>query len=400
MNPSGIALQRTAVIAPLGLYVHWPWCVRKCPYCDFNSHPVRGSIPEAAYQRALLRDLDHALAHEADRPVHSVFFGGGTPSLASAAAVGGVLEALARRPGLEAGAEITLEANPGAAEAARFRAYRAAGVNRLSLGVQSLRDAALSRLGRIHGAAEARAAFAAARAAGFDNINVDLMYALPGDDVRAGLADLDGALALAPEHLSWYQLTIEPGTAFHRRPPALPDDDTVAAIEAAAYARLDGAGFTRYEVSAWARPGRRCRHNLNYWTFGDYLGIGAGAHGKFTRAAPFALVRTVRPREPRRYLAAAGTGAGVQRETVGAPQRRVEEFLLNALRLVEGVEVAVFEARTGLPRACLDQALARARQRGLVRIASGRVRPTATGLRFLNEILTDPAPAGAPDLVS
>ncbi|MCC7410290.1 MAG: radical SAM family heme chaperone HemW [Gammaproteobacteria bacterium] len=379
-------MEAVQTLPPLALYVHLPWCVRKCPYCDFNSHGLRGEIPDQAYVDALLRDLRLAVDGLEPRPLVSVFLGGGTPSLFGAPALARLLEGVAALLPLPATAEITVEANPGTAEAARFRAYRAAGINRISLGVQSLRDAMLATLGRIHTAAQAQQACALARSAGFDDVNVDLMYALPGDTPAGSHADLERIVALGPGQISWYQLTIEPGTAFHRAPPALPDEDTVAAIETGGHALLAAAGYTRYEVSAYARAGRRCRHNLNYWEFGDYLGIGAGAHGKFTRADG-TVVRSVRVREPGRYMAEAGSAAGVRIEIADAPGRRVAEFLLNALRLVDGFEVTLFEQRTGLPRALLDAALAEARVRGWIEVHGGRIRPSAAGFPFLNDIL-------------
>ncbi len=380
-------------VVPLALYVHWPWCVRKCPYCDFNSHAVRDSLPEDAYVDALLRDLALACADLVPRPLASIFFGGGTPSLFGGASFARVLDAIAERLPLAPECEITVEANPGAAEGGRFRDYRAAGVNRLSLGVQSLRDAQLARLGRIHVAAEARHAYDLARGAGFDNVNVDLMYALPQDDVAGAMRDLEGAIALGPEHLSWYQLTVEPDTAFHREPPPLPDEDTVIDIEEAGHARLAAAGYARYEVSAWARAGRACRHNLNYWAFGDYLGIGAGAHGKVTGAA--GILRTRRLRDPRRYLAAAGTPAVVVAEPVAGGERVVFEYLLNALRLREGFALAGFVACTGLPAQAVLDALAQATARGWIEREGERVLASATGYRYLNDVLQTVLPGPA-----
>ncbi|MGE0386793.1 MAG: radical SAM family heme chaperone HemW [Gammaproteobacteria bacterium] len=370
---------------PLALYVHWPWCARKCPYCDFNSHAWRDPIPDDDYLGALLRDLDFVIGDLARRPLESIFLGGGTPSLMSAASVQRLLDAIAARLPFAPDVEITMEANPGTAEAGRFADYRRAGVNRLSIGVQSLRDPLLAAIGRIHDAAQARAAFDMARRAGFDNVNVDLMYALPGDDAAGALSDLEAAIDWQPEQISWYQLTLEPGTPFHHRPPPLPQDDEVEAMEDRGHARLAARGYGRYEVSAYARPGRRCRHNLNYWSYGDYLGIGAGAHAKVTGLN--AIQRSARQREPRRYMAAAGTPGVATIETVAAPGRRVFEFLLNALRLVDGFERRIFAERTGLPEGVLLAALEPLRTRNLVQVADDRIAATAHGLRYLNEAL-------------
>jgi oxygen-independent coproporphyrinogen-3 oxidase len=357
--------------------------VRKCPYCDFNSHALRGPIDQAAYVDALLHDLDQETDRQPLPPIHSVFIGGGTPSLFDGAALGRLLQGVDRRIGLAADVEITLEANPGTAEAARFRGYRAAGVNRLSIGVQSLDDTRLKALGRIHSAAEALAACRMARAAGFDNVNLDLMYGLPEQSLEAALDDLRAVIALAPEHLSWYQLTLEPNTLFHHLPPPLPDDDALADMMDAGQALLDRAGYRRYEISAYARAGRQCRHNLNYWQFGDYLGIGAGAHGKLTQPGGPVLRRSKR-RRPADYLAAPGAVAQ-ERQVRG--EDLAAEFFLNALRLSEGVAAGLFSARTGLPLAAVAAPLARARALGLMGAEAERLRPTAHGQRFLNDLL-------------
>ena len=372
---------------PLALYVHIPWCVRKCPYCDFNSHAPRAAIDQEGYVDALLRDLDHDLAglDAAGRGAGlvSVFIGGGTPSLFEPAAIGRLLDGVAARLHLDAAAEVTLEANPGTAEAKRFAGYRAAGVNRVSLGVQSLDDVSLAALGRIHGAAEARAAFAMARQAGFDNINLDLMYGLPKQSSAGALQDLGALVELGPEHVSWYQLTLEPNTLFHHRPPPLPDDDALADIADAGQALLAAAGYRRYEISAYARDARCARHNLNYWEFGDYLGIGAGAHGKLT-TQDGVVRRTTKPRGPEAYLSGVGSGAGSR---VLARDDLVAEFFLNAMRLVDGVPVACFAQRTGLALEQVSAAVARARALGLMADDPARLRPTALGLRFLNDLV-------------
>lgn len=365
---------------PLGLYVHIPWCMRKCPYCDFNSHALRGGdVPEQAYVAALLEDLELELAGLSGRQVGSLFIGGGTPSLFSGEAIFGLLEGIRARIGLAPDAEITLEANPGTVDAAHFRGYRQAGVNRLSIGVQAFDDAMLARLGRIHDARQAVAAFEAARAAGFDNINLDLMFGLPDQAQAGALEDLGRALALQPEHISWYQLTLEPNTLFHRQPPSLPADEALWAMQEAGLELLRAAGYRRYEISAFALEGRRCRHNLNYWRFGDYIGIGAGAHGKLTLEG--GVLRYFKERHPQRYL--------------GEPRRRGErkvtgrelalEFLMNALRLVEGVDTALFAGRTGLSPEVLEPALSEARELGL--LEPGRLQATPRGMDFLNDLL-------------
>lgn len=385
---AGIAVERPQLAAPppLTLYVHFPWCVRKCPYCDFNSHAVRDEgIPEAAYLDALEADLQGALPQVWGRRVHSVFIGGGTPSLLSAAGLDRLLTTVRMLLPLDPLAEITLEANPGTVEAGRFRDYRAAGVNRLSLGIQSFDDHQLQRLGRIHDGTEARAAIDTALAH-FERVNLDLMYALPEQTVDQALADVDTALGFGVSHLSCYHLTLEPNTPFHHSPPPLPDADLAADMQEAIEARLAEAGFIHYETSAFARPGQECRHNLNYWTFGDYLGIGAGAHGKLSSHE--GIVREMRHKHPGRYLEAATRGAFVQeRREVGVAELPFE-FMMNALRLTEGFPSALFTAHTGLPLAMVEAELIAARQRGLVEIDAERIRPTTRGRHFLNDLLT------------
>ena len=374
-----------ATLPPLSLYVHLPWCVRKCPYCDFNSYEARGEMPERAYVAALLRDLDAELPLAQGRVLQSVFIGGGTPSLFSGAAIAELLQGIAQRLPLAARAEITLEANPGAIETGRFAEYRAAGVNRLSIGIQSFRDEQLTALGRVHDSGEARRGAAAARAAGFDNLNLDLMYALPGDDVPGAIADLTAALELAPEHLSWYQLTLEPNTAFHRRPPALPAEDVVLEIERAGRELIAAHGYERYEVSAFARAGRRCRHNLNYWEFGDYLGVGAGAHGKITRLDTQAVVRRAKQRNPRTYQAQAGSARACSEERI--ERGLVLECMMNGLRLVEGVTMEDFEARTATTREAIAPARAVGVVRGWLVDRADRLQATPAGLQMLNRLL-------------
>jgi oxygen-independent coproporphyrinogen-3 oxidase len=374
-------------LPPLSLYVHLPWCVRKCPYCDFNSYEARSALPDRDYVDALLRDLRAEAPLAQGRIVDTVFLGGGTPSLFSGEAIEALLAGLRAEVALDPEVEITLEANPGAVDAARFAAFRAAGVNRLSIGVQSFREAKLRALGRIHDAADARAAVAAARAVGFDNLNLDLMYGLPDDDVDGALADLEETLRLAPEHLSWYQLTLEPNTAFERRPPPLPSDDAVAEIEARGRVLLSAEGFGRYEISAYARQGRRCRHNLNYWRFGDYLGLGAGAHGKVTLAAEQEIERRAKARNPRTYQLTAGSSAAVTCERIAAREQAALEFLLNALRLPEGVDVEVFEARAGQQVETIAAARAAAVEQGWLADEPAALRATPAGLERLNRLL-------------
>ncbi len=372
---------------PLSLYVHVPWCVRKCPYCDFNSHEVRGELPEQDYLRALLQDLACERARVPKREVLSVFIGGGTPSLLSGEALSALLDGIRGRLPLGAQSEITLESNPGTLTAERLREYKHAGVNRLSIGVQSLRDPQLASLGRIHSGEEARRAFHAAREAGFDNINLDLMFGLP-EDTRAGaLYDLSQAIALGPEHLSWYQLTIEPNTAFFRHPPSLPDDDALWEIYQAGQATLAAQGYVQYEVSAYARGEHRCRHNLNYWRFGDYLGIGAGAHGKISDPVEQRIVRTAKRRNPEIFMHGAGTAAAIQDEHRLGADEIIVEFMINALRLRHGFPSTLFNHHTGLPIEIIEPSLIDAAQRGLIDYSAGHIQPTALGLRYLNELV-------------
>jgi putative oxygen-independent coproporphyrinogen III oxidase len=374
---------------PLALYIHIPWCVRKCPYCDFNSHEARGPLPELAYVDALLRDLEQDLPRVWGRRISSLFIGGGTPSLFSAEALDRLLSGLRARLPLRPDLEITLEANPGAVERNRFAEFRAAGVNRLSIGVQSFNDGQLQQLGRIHDRRAAFAAAEAAHAAGLENFNLDLMFGLPGQTVDQALADIANAAALQPTHLSYYQLTIEPNTAFHHAPPTLPDDEIIGVIQERVQAELARRGYRQYEVSAYAREGWRCQHNLNYWEFGDYLGIGAGAHGKLTDPAAGQIHRLWKLKQPREYLASAGTRAGIGADT---PIREADlpvEFLMNALRLVEGAPAALFAERTGLPLAALEPALSQARERGLLEMDTERLQTTEHGLRFLNDLLQE-----------
>ena len=373
-------------IPPLGLYVHLPWCARKCPYCDFNSHEA-ADIPERSYIAVLLADLDRDGAHIANRVIESVFIGGGTPSLFSVSAIEALIRGIRERVSLAPDCEVTLEANPGSAEAARFAGYRAAGVNRLSIGVQSFDDGALKRIGRIHDGGAAHRAVDMAQTAGFARINIDLMYGLPGQSWQAAIADVEQALAHGVNHLSHYELTIEPNTLFHRFPPPRADEDALWTMHTESVALMQAAGFERYEISAYARPGGECRHNLNYWRFGDYLGIGAGAHGKLTLGAPAVVERRVKHRHPRRYLASLTEGDhAVRHWSVPAPELPLE-FMLNAARLLAGFPAELFEVRTGLPISAIAAPLAEAESRGLISRHGGRIRPTQRGTQFLNDFL-------------
>ena len=379
---------RLKALPPLALYVHIPWCVRKCPYCDFNSHERRGELPFDAYVDALVADLDHDLPLAWGRTIQTVFFGGGTPSLFPPQSIDRVLQLASARLRFAPGAEITLETNPGTVEHGPFAGYRAAGVNRLSFGVQSFDDDCLRRLGRIHSSGDAERAVKAAQDAGFDNLNLDLMYALPGQDLAMAERDVERALALAPAHVSHYQLTFEPNTVFAARPPSgIPDVDAAWDIQEACQARLAGAGFAQYEVSAWARPRRQCAHNLNYWQFGDYLGIGAGAHGKLTLGAEQQVLRRWKVKHPAEYLVKAGTAAAIGGDDVLDAARLPFDFMLNALRLNTGVPLGMFEARTGLPRAAIEGRLAVARDRGWIEPDDERLQPTELGLRFANDAI-------------
>jgi oxygen-independent coproporphyrinogen-3 oxidase len=378
---------------PLSLYVHFPWCVRKCPYCDFNSYTRSGELPRGPYLAALERDLAAQASRVAGRPVISVFFGGGTPSLFDPPAIERVLAAARRHLALLPDAEITLEANPGAIERGAFAEYRAAGVNRVSLGAQSFDAGRLAQLGRIHSPGDTRRAVEELHAAGLPGFNLDLMYALPGQEVAGAVADLEAALALAPAHLSHYQLTIEAGTVFAGSPPELPDDEAAAAMLSECAARLADAGFVRYEVSAYARSGQQCRHNLNYWRFGDYLGVGAGAHGKLTEAADGRIVRTQQSREPRRYMARSPSAMS----TTEVPVEQLPfEFMLNALRQPEGFEMELFHSRTGLPWESVARTMRTLLSQGLIGQDGGRWFPTALGLSFLNDVLLRFLPENEP----
>jgi putative oxygen-independent coproporphyrinogen III oxidase len=383
--PHGPDASRELVEPSLALYVHMPWCVRKCPYCDFNSHQLKSAAPDSSYIDALIRDFDLELPSVGGRRIDTVFFGGGTPSLFQPEDFSRLLGALRQRIAFAEDVEITLEANPGTIERGRFAGYRDSGINRVSLGAQSFAPRALEALGRIHSADDTHRAVAELRAAKLDNFNLDLMYALPQQTPEEALEDVRIACALEPAHISYYQLTLEPGTVFHARPPQLPDEDAAWRIQAAGQTLLADAGYVQYEVSAYARPGKRCRHNLNYWLFGDYLGIGAGAHGKLSFELPQRILRTVKPKQPREYLEQMRRAGSGESSPIAAADLPFE-FMLNALRLNEGFTVRDFRRRTGLEMASVERTLAEGEARGLlVRRADGW-HPSELGRRFLNDL--------------
>ncbi len=377
-----------STLPPLSLYIHIPWCVRKCPYCDFNSHEAKGAAPERRYIDALISDLDHSLPKIWGRRVYSVFFGGGTPSLFSANAIDEILAAVRARVTLDVEAEITLEANPGTFEAEKFRGYRDAGVNRLSIGIQSFNDKHLQALGRIHNSGEAQRAIEIAQA-NFDNINLDVMFALPGTEANQTLVeckrDIDTALSFGTNHLSVYHLTLEANTLFHRFPPKLPDDETAADMQEMITQKLVDAGYGHYETSAYAKLGQECRHNLNYWRFGDYLGIGAGAHGKISFADR--VTREARFKQPNTFMDNAAVGAAIQEEKTVSRAELPFEFMLNALRLTNGFAASLFTERTGLPITAISRQLDDAEARGLIARDVKHIQPTAKGQLFLNDLL-------------
>lgn len=369
---------------PLSLYIHIPWCVRKCPYCDFNSHESRQEIPEQAYVDALIADLEQSVPRIWGRKIRSVFFGGGTPSLFSPASIDRILSQVRMLTPLEYEAEITLEANPGTVDAAHFMGYREAGVNRLSLGIQSFNNRYLASLGRIHDQDQAFHAAELALAT-FEMVNLDVMYALPDQTLEDALADAERACALSPSHLSFYHLTLEPNTPFHRTPPSLPDDDASATMQEAIEDLLKSHGYEHYETSAFAKKGQRARHNLNYWTFGDYLGIGAGAHSKLSYHDK--ITRETRHKHPNKYLEHAPQGRAVDNEWQISRDELGFEFMMNALRLTEGFDIDLFQQRTGLDHAAIHQAIQSGIQQGLLEWDNHVLKPTLRGQRFLNELL-------------
>lgn len=383
-KPATDANSGLVIPPPLSLYIHIPWCVRKCPYCDFNSHEARNEIPEKAYVDALIADLEQSMPRIWGRTVRSIFFGGGTPSLFSPEAIDRILSSVRALTPLEYDAEITLEANPGTVDAGHFRGYREAGINRLSLGIQSFNDHYLQALGRIHDASQAIAAAELALNT-FEAVNLDVMYALPDQSLKDALADARQAVDLSPAHLSFYHLTLEPNTPFHRTPPSLPDDDTSAAMQEAIEDLLALHGYEHYETSAFARKGSRCRHNLNYWQFGDYLGIGAGAHSKLSFTDR--ITRESRHKQPKRFLEQAAIGQAVENSWTIAPNELAFEFMMNALRLTEGFDIEIFELRTGLKLEQLQDRLNKAHALELLERQGDMIRPTLRGQRFLNELL-------------
>ncbi|ADJ27645.1 radical SAM family heme chaperone HemW [Nitrosococcus watsonii] len=374
-------------LPPLALYIHFPWCVRKCPYCDFNSHALPKELPETAYIDALVRDLEQDLPRVWGRRIHSIFMGGGTPSLFSAESLDRLLSAVRARLPWSPQIEITLEANPGTVEQGRFTEFHHIGINRLSLGVQSFNDKALKHLGRIHSSQESCQAVAAAHTAGFDNINLDLMFGLPGQTETQALADVAMAVSLAPHHISYYQLTLEPHTYFYRYPPSLPHEEAINTWQTDCQAHLAQAGYHRYEVSAFAKSDQQCQHNLNYWRFGDYLGIGAGAHGKISDAMENRITRLWKIKHPTSYLAKAGTPEGIGGETNPSPQEAAFEFMLNALRLKEGFPSRLFQERAGLPLSVVEKTLYQAEALELIEWDFRHIRPTEKGFSLLNELL-------------
>ncbi|MGG7605606.1 radical SAM family heme chaperone HemW [Massilia sp. BKSP1R2A-1] len=389
-SPATTALQylqpgalNLAALPPLSLYIHFPWCVRKCPYCDFNSHEAKGELPEKEYLDAVRLDLEQSLPMIWGRKIHTVFIGGGTPSLMSAAGLDRLLSDVRTLLPLEIGAEITMEANPGTFEAERFRSYRDSGVNRLSIGIQSFNGAHLKALGRIHDEAEALRAVEIARST-FDNFNLDLMFALPSQTLGEARRDLETALSFAPPHLSMYHLTMEPNTVFAKYPPTLPDDDTSADMQDMILEATANAGYEHYEVSAYARAGKRAQHNLNYWQFGDYLGIGAGAHSKIS--FPHRVLRQARYKQPASFIEAAKRGNPVQEEHEIARADMGFEFMLNALRLTEGFDPNLFGERTGMNISAIAKALNEAEAKGLIYRDFKLIKPTELGQRFLNDL--------------
>lgn len=370
----------------LALYVHMPWCVRKCPYCDFNSHQLKSGRPDGAYIDSLIDDLDAELPLIQSRRIDTVFFGGGTPSLFPPEDYARLLHAVRQRIELASDAEVTLEANPGTLERGRFSGYRDAGINRVSLGAQTFSPRALARLGRIHNVEDTLRAVSELREARIHNFNLDLMYALPEQTIEEAIADVRTACSLEPSHISYYQLTLEPGTVFHARPPTLPDEEAVWRMQCEGQSMLAAAGYAQYEVSAYAREGFECRHNLTYWLFGDYLGLGAGAHGKLSLELPAKVLRTVKPRQPRDYQACIGTGQPAGERRLVAPADLPFEFMLGALRLEDGFSTECFEARTGLPAASFEPAMQESRRRGLIEPTAVGWKPTALGRRFLNDL--------------
>ena len=378
-------LQLDTSLPPLSLYVHIPWCVRKCPYCDFNSHAAGPEIPEQAYIQRLIADLQQDRPWAQGRKLTSIFFGGGTPSLFSAAGIGQIISAAEKIIGFDEDIEITLEANPGTFEQEKFSGFRSAGVNRLSVGIQSFNTDHLLKLGRIHDGAQALSAIGTARKAGFENFNLDLMHGLSGQSLAEATADIQQAIDQGAKHISWYQLTIEPNTEFYSRPPQLPEEDILADIQQAGMTLLDKYGFAQYEVSAFAQAGKRSQHNMNYWQFGDYLGIGAGAHGKITLPDSQQVIRSHKTRQPENYLARDLTTLAQQKPIL--TEELAMEFMMNGLRLREGLPASYFSERTGLPNSAIAEQVKKLQSQGLLEVDSQQYRATPLGYQFLNSLL-------------
>lgn len=372
-------------LPPLSLYVHIPWCIKKCPYCDFNSHQGTENIPEQAYLNALLKDLRNDLHWVKDRKLHSIFFGGGTPSLFSAQSIEKIIGAADKHIGFETDIEITLEANPGTAEQQKFADFYSAGVNRLSIGVQSFNDQHLKSLGRIHNAEHAKKAIEMAQKSGFERFNIDLMHGLPEQSRENAMADLEIAIQTGASHISWYQLTIEPNTSFYSRPPLLPEEDQLADIQELGMQQLGNAGFSQYEVSAFAKGGEACRHNLNYWQFGDYIGIGAGAHGKLSMPENAEIIRTTKTRQPEHFMSREKTALASQ-NPISRDQLSLE-FMMNGLRLTQGVKKEFYTQRTGLDESVIAQVIMQLEQDGLIKAQADNFCTTDTGIRFLDTVL-------------
>ena len=374
-------------LPPLSLYIHVPWCVRKCPYCDFNSHKSPDSLPEQDYIDAIIRDLEQEIPSIWGRTVQTIFIGGGTPSLFSAGAYERLFSSLHALLPMSHNAEITLEANPGTFEQQRFADYKAIGINRLSIGVQSFNEQSLTALGRIHDGQQAIKAVETAHKVGFENFNLDLMFGLPHQTAKTAKEDIETAIALSPSHLSYYQLTIEPNTLFHQQPPTLPDDDPIIDWQIDSQQRMAKAGYRQYEVSAYAKDNQQCRHNINYWQFGDYLGIGAGAHGKISDAAKQSITRRSKQKQPQAYLSSAGSSDVILTNELIHTKDIGFEFMLNALRLTDGFPTLLFQQHTGLPISHIDKALQQAEQQGLITWDIQRICPTEKGQRYLNSLI-------------
>lgn len=382
-----LPVMKLPLIVPLSLYIHIPWCVKKCPYCDFNSHQLHSGIPEEKYVQALISDIEQDLPLVWGRPVESVFIGGGTPSLLTAAALGELMGALRARLPIKPNAEITMEANPGTVEQNKFSAFFELGINRLSIGVQSFNDPHLKRLGRIHDAMQALRAIETAQKAGFENINIDLMFALPEQSVKNAAADLKTALAAGVSHISYYQLTLEPNTAFFNQPPPMPNDDLAAEIQQQGHDLLNRQGYQQYEVSAFSLPGKQCRHNINYWQFGDYLAIGAGAHAKISDLANAKITRFLKLRHPTQYMQQAGNAKSIQQTRTLHKSDRILEFVMNAFRLSNGFREDKFEQTTGLPIEVIEESMQQANLRGFIHRENGVIKTSARGGQFLNDVL-------------